>query len=502
MRFLAFAVALSIAASAEAADDLLIRNVRLVSPETGAVTSRAWLRIADGVVAETGKGRVRPRPSERAIDGAGRYLVPGLIDSHVHVWGDAGVREDRLAADPGLLEAFRAQEPKSFLRFGFTTLVDLKKSQATVDRWNAQSIAPALFACRDAPFADGYGMGFEPAETRFERPYYYYDPEQPDSIPADADPAAHTPEAVVAAIAADGDAICLKTFYEPGFSGLFDFAVPSLALETRMANAAHAAGLLHVFHATSLEAWRIGAAAGVDVMAHGLWHWDALAPRGVERLPEDIETLADAMIAQGTAFQLTARILGGEIDQYREEFLDDPRLVDALPPSLLAYFKGPDGAWFRDALERRIAGAPGLLERFLGRAPTGEKAETSKTALVRLTLLAHYIREKNGLILFGSDTPSSPGPTNPPGLNGRLEMDALAAMGFSPAAILKAATTDNARIFGLQGRGCLNAGCRGDALLLSDNPLQSVAAYDAIDLVILGGRPLDPAALSARNAPQ
>jgi len=109
MRFLAFAVALSIAASAEAADDLLIRNVRLVSPETGAVTSRAWLRIADGVVAETGKGRVRPRPSERAIDGAGRYLVPGLIDSHVHVWGDAGVREDRLAADPGLLEAFRAQ---------------------------------------------------------------------------------------------------------------------------------------------------------------------------------------------------------------------------------------------------------------------------------------------------------------------------------------------------------------------------------------------------------
>ena len=111
-------------------------------------------------------------------------------------------------------------------------------------------------------------------------------------------------------------------------------------------------------------------------------------------------------------------------------------------------------------------------------------------------------QDRMGLILFGSDTPSSPGPTNPPGLNGRLEMEALAAMGFSPAAILKAATTDNARIFGLQGRGCLNAGCRGDALLLSDNPLRSVAAYDAIDLVILGGRPLDPAALSARNAPQ
>ncbi len=503
MRFAAVPLiaALTIAAPAEAAGGLLIRNVRLVSPETGAMTSRAWLRIEDGAVVETGKGRVRARRGERVIDGAGRYLAPGLIDSHVHVWGDAGVREDHLEADPGLLTAFRAQEPKSFLRFGFTTLIDLNKSQASVDRWNALDIAPALFACRGAPFAGGYGMGFEPEETRFDRPYYYYDPEQPDSIPADADPAAHTPEATAAAVAADGEAACIKTYYETGFSGLFDFAVPSVALETRLSDAAEAAGLLHVFHATSLEAWRAGAAAGVDVMAHGLWHWDELAPRGVDALPPEIAALLDAMIANGTAFQLTARILGGEIDQYREEYLDDPRLAEALPPSVLAYFKGPHGTWFRDALERRIAGAPGLLERFLGRAPTGEEAETGKTALARLTLLARYIREKNGLILFGSDTPSSPGPANPPGLNGRLEMDALAAMGFSPPEILKAATFDNARIFGLEGRGCLAVGCRGDALLLRADPLQSVAAYDAIDLVILGGRPLDPAALSARGAP-
>ena len=94
-------------------------------------------------------------------------------------------------------------------------------------------------------------------------------------------------------------------------------------------------------------------------------------------------------------------------------------------------------------------------------------------------------------LLFGSDTPSNEGIGNPPGLNGRLELQRWADAGVPLWRILRAATLDNARTFGLsKDVGSIRVGKRADLLLLGADPLKTVAAYDSIETVFLRGEPI------------
>jgi imidazolonepropionase-like amidohydrolase len=81
---------------------------------------------------------------------------------------------------------------------------------------------------------------------------------------------------------------------------------------------------------------------------------------------------------------------------------------------------------------------------------------------------------------------------------GYLEMHGWARAGISLKTIFRAATLDNARAFGLDDQlGTIEAGKRADLLLLTDNPLVDISAYDTIKTVIIGGRLIDRQALSA-----
>ncbi len=61
------------------AADLLFKNVRLVNVLSGEIHS-AEVAVADGIFLGLGD-----YPAKKIIDGAGRYLVPGLIDGHIHI---------------------------------------------------------------------------------------------------------------------------------------------------------------------------------------------------------------------------------------------------------------------------------------------------------------------------------------------------------------------------------------------------------------------------------
>jgi imidazolonepropionase-like amidohydrolase len=101
-----------------------IENVTVISPERQVPLLHATVVIADGRISQVG---IRPAIASniKRIDGRGKFLIPGLIDSHVHV-GDIPMLDDGvLAAHPELAQAYRAQMPRSYLAFGFTTLVDL-----------------------------------------------------------------------------------------------------------------------------------------------------------------------------------------------------------------------------------------------------------------------------------------------------------------------------------------------------------------------------------------
>ena len=111
-----------------------------------------------------------------------------------------------------------------------------------------------------------------------------------------------------------------------------------------------------------------------------------------------------------------------------------------------------------------------------------------------------YFSEQGGRLLFGSDTPSDPTFANPPGLNGRIEMQRWVEAGVPPSDIFTAATSGNAEFFNIDERsGTVEVGKRADLLLLRENPLASVSAYDTIEFVILNGQIVERASLSALN---
>jgi imidazolonepropionase-like amidohydrolase len=100
-------------------------------------------------------------------------------------------------------------------------------------------------------------------------PYFIVEGGADSDLPARVDPAAHTPEAVVARMKADG-AICVKTFFDRGPDPRSSLPVPQLETIRALVRAAHAAGLPVLLHASSTEAQAFGLDAGVDIMAHGL----------------------------------------------------------------------------------------------------------------------------------------------------------------------------------------------------------------------------------------
>ncbi len=68
-----------------------------------------------------------------------------------------------------------------------------------------------------------------------------------------------------------------------------------------------------------------------------------------------------------------------------------------------------------------------------------------------------------------------------------LEMESMAAAGMSPAAVLIAATSGNARAFHLTDRGAVRAGLLADLVAVEGDPTRDLAALTRIKLVIKGG---------------
>jgi len=161
-----------------------------------------------------------------------------------------------------------------------------------------------------------------------------------------------------------------------------------------------------------------------------------------------------------------------------------------LPPGVIAYLRSAEGIKARSALlegYRKASPSPGF-EPLLG------------AAIERTRATLKIMLRDDVPIIFGSDTPGVDGFGNPPGLNGRLELQDWADAGTPLPLILRAATLDNAMALRLSHEvGSIEVGKRADLLLLKRNPLTSVSAYDSIETIFLNGEPIARKALRAGN---
>jgi len=298
--------------SAVSARDIWIDAVTVVSPELKQPLRNATVKIHDERIAEIsphqGHGK---RVADEVIDGRGLYLAPGLIDSHVHLFAIPGMLPDQEQAHPDIARAAREQFPRSYLYFGFTTLVDLISTPRGMAGWNSQPLHPDTYFCGGAVIPGGYPSNFFPLSMRYDFfPYFMLEPGQPAAdLPPGTEPAAHTPGAVVARMKADG-AICVKTFFERGFGATHDLPVPQVATVRALVKAAHEAGLPVLLHANSSEAQTFGLEAGVDIFAHGLWNWGDTPP-GAQLTPA-VRKILQGVLDNKRGWQPTIQVLYGE----------------------------------------------------------------------------------------------------------------------------------------------------------------------------------------------
>ncbi len=343
MRF-RFAVALlsatvAPAASAEPPAQTLIRNVSVFDGERS--LGRHAVLIAGDRIADPDY-RGTPNAKMRIVDGTGKTLLPGLIDSHVHAFQGL--------ADP--------------LLFGVTTQLDMFAAPQGV-----RPVRAKMDAGTNTDAADLYSAGILATVPGGHGTEYGF-PIPTLTTPAQAD-------AWVAARIAEGSDY-IKIVDEPGT--IIGRAIPTLDIATirALVVAAHKRSKLAVVHAQTLATATESIEAGADGLAHlfadvdGGAAFAALAKkRGVFIVPTCtvLESFAGRagsatlLAAPGFAGLLSkdaVNALKGAIGSDRSAKLDTIEaanlgaLVKAGVPILAGTDSGNPGTWYGISLHREL----------------------------------------------------------------------------------------------------------------------------------------------------
>jgi len=447
-----------------------ITNVTIVSPENLNHLDRGNVLIENGRIVQVDRtGRASKPAGATVVSGNGQYLVPGLIDSHVHLASIPGMNDVQPNQQP-VAQAYFKQLPRSYLYYGYTTLVDLNVANPQIlDDFRHSPVHPDLYDCgASLPIANGYPMNFAPPATRFNPwPNFLYDPAQAANIPSQYKPEDHTPEAAVARVKASGG-ICVKTYFERGFGQTRNLPVITPELLARVRTAATRNGLVLMMHANGFEPQKFAEEGNVDVIAHGMWNG--------HNFSAEVRQVLDQIAEKKIGYQPTIQVLYGEVAYFDSAYLKRPEIAKVVPKPLAQWYLTPEAQAFKEGI-----GDPGMTN-----AQVIAAFEQGPLHAVRQVVA--YLAGKDANFLFGTDTPSAPTYGNLPGLNGYLEMQQLQKAGMSLQQIFQAATINNAREFKLdQQLGTIEPGKTANLLLLKKSPLTSIDAYDSIATIWVHG---------------
>jgi hypothetical protein len=481
-----FALLLSLVACADTASNeetsrTWITEVTIISPENPEHIGTGSVLLENGRISRVDRmGGPKNAADATVVSGKGLFLIPGLIDSHVHLASIPGLPPEMSFGPAGgksaMTKKYFEQLPRSYLYFGYTTLVDLAVvDQRVLENFRQAPLHPDLYDCgASLPLANGYPMSSAPPETRFKLfPNFIYDPKRASTIPVEYKPQYHTPAANVARVKRSGG-VCVKTYFERGFGADRNLPVMDATGLADIRRAATQSDLALMMHANSFEAQKFAVEGDVDVLVHGMWNWGGLNQQ--TELPREIKDVLDRIAQKRIGYQSTIQVMQGLRAYFDPEYLKIKAIPKVIPTEMLEWFNSPEGKWFKKELVDGNAPDAAMRNGF------------DNGPLRRVRQVVAYLASKDANFLFGTDTPSSPTYGNLPGLNGYLEMRQLQEAGLSLKQIFRAATINNAREFKIDSQvGTIEPGKIANLVLLKKSPLESVDAYDSIVTVWIHG---------------
>jgi imidazolonepropionase-like amidohydrolase len=126
MRFLLLLAALLLPAAPSAAETIVIHAGRLIADASRPAAGPSTITVENGRIVSVAPGLAAPPAGARLIDLSAKTVLPGLIDTHVHISGEPGgdFRDEAVMTDEWVT-LIGAHNALITARAGFTTVRDL-----------------------------------------------------------------------------------------------------------------------------------------------------------------------------------------------------------------------------------------------------------------------------------------------------------------------------------------------------------------------------------------
>lgn len=423
---------------------LVIRGAAVFDGEQRKFLPDQTVVIRGGRVERMGPVRSVEAPlNSRIVDARGKFILPGLIDAHVHLTGilnNAHVTGDEVLP--------------FYLANGVTTVrsaADIIPAEKLLVRYAAEhpERCPRIFMCSPA-------VG-------------NYPPIHPDICWV-----LTKPEQVAGYV---------EDVSQWGVTTLKIYANCLPAVAKELIEQGHRKGLVVTGHLASYPA-----ADAIDAGIDAIEHIESIA----SFLRENPRDRHSVNLESALAKQLVAKVAEKRVFvtptltvfQNTLFFVDVPEVVEHpdnahMPKRLLDF-------WAEDRIKRMSNYSSGPL------APRQQTFQKYKD-------LTGMLHRAGARLLVGTDTPC---PQVPPGYSLHQEMRLMVESGIAPAEVLRAATMTNAEVLKAQDQlGSIREGKLADMVVLDANPLEDINNTRRIWRVVKDGRVLTPAAI-LRGVPQ
>jgi imidazolonepropionase-like amidohydrolase len=420
---------------------LALVGATLIDGTGGPPLANAAIVIRNGAIESVGPRAGFELPKRTAqIDLSGRWIIPGLIDAHVH------------------LAPAAAWAPARFLAWGVTTVRDVHGDLNTIlairKRANFGPIPqPRVYAA--GAMIDG-------------RPATY-----PDAIAVSTENEAR--KAVDRLVSAGTDLIKVYTRVDgPLLRAIVDEARTfnlGVTGHLGMTDALTAArnGISGIEHLSG-----VAEAASRDPSALFSAHYRGFLPgwTASERSWGDVDSAALARVAVRLSEQKVTLVPTLVLHETMSRLNDPGMLQD---PALAAVPEGWRREWDVAGLISRAGWSDGDFASF-------------RRSRAQQDLFLRIFAEAGGRIAAGTDAPNR---MVVPGYSEHQELELMVRAGLSPREALRAATRNGAVLLGVDSIGLIAPGKVADLVVLTKDPLADIRNTRAIQSVMLRGKLLD-----------